>query len=102
MRKEKYELPKPVPANKDLPCGPECENYVGEDDFDVVAREEGAAMRRAFQSSKGLDVVGTVFSVAKALASRTKGRTEKKSEPLFELPPGKKLRLRRRKGGKSK
>lgn len=103
MNKASLQDPKPVPANNDLPSGPECANYVGEDEFDVKASEEGRMMRRAFQSSKGLDVVGTVFSVAAALASRkVKGQTEKKPEPLFELPPNKRLRLRRRKGGKSK
>ncbi len=101
MNKASLQHPKPVPANKDLPSGPECANYVGEDEFDVKASEEGRMMRRAFQSSKGLDVVGTVFSVAAALASRkVKGQTERKPEPSIVCNV--KLRLRRRKGGKSK
>lgn len=87
-------------SQSELPVDPNA--HLNLDEIDHQAAKEGRQMRRAFKSSQGMDVVNTVYSVAKALTKRQrKGETERKPIPV-EFRDGAKLRLRRRKGGKSK
>ena len=87
-------------SQSELPVDPKAVENL--DEIDHVAAQEGKMMRRAFKSSRGVDVAETVYSVAGALTKRQRvGQTERKPVPV-EFRDGAKLRLRRRKGGKSK
>ena len=61
----------------DLPCGPGTPGYVGEDEIDRAAGSEALNMRRAFNGSRGISVVDTVYKVAGVGKANAKGQTEK-------------------------
>jgi hypothetical protein len=47
------------------------------DEIDMAAASEGQMMKRGFRSSRGLDVVGTIYKTAGIGKSNATGKTEK-------------------------
>lgn len=88
-RKDKYQEPKPVAADPSLAVSDDIEWS----EIDEQAAAEGQQIRRAFHSSRGLDVIGKVVETADRLMSNTKGRTERKPK-VEEEPEERRMRLK--------
>jgi hypothetical protein len=107
-KKEKYEAPKPVAADKSLPVDSKAAESLTP--MELQAESEGAHLSLAFRSVIGRQGSGTSADIATVNRGRqsvtdlvakmfhgrkTKGRTEAKpQEPVFEVP---KVRNRKKK-----